>query len=480
MARMRRADDAGPAARAAPTGSGGLAGDAAPTGDAGLAGDAAPTGSGGLAEDAGLAEVLGLLAAAGVPADEVLSEIHLPGGPERMMQRLVEAGLLPSRDESLAGLLAMWKPLLRRDCDPWRAELAGVEFLGVVRDAAASDEEVPELLADLIAQVGGYGGGAALAMLRVLAVVGPAPVRPAAAEAADRVAATGVPDRPWVRGLGAPDVGACFGYVDSAGGCEAVAVTFAYGRREHALAVLVDHECGGGIKDCWPTDRPDLVRADFQRAADRYGLSFHEYELVDARAILDRALRRRPCPATPDQAEDVRDHLDLLRSRVALLPAGGSPPDAAARGVVAVHRVKVTLRGTKPPVWRRLEVPSGLPLRRLHRCVRAVFGGEDRQAWLFRTPAGAYGVADRARGHRSAQSTTLAEVAPHVRDVISYEYGDREHRIVVEDVVAAEPGTAYPRCLTGRGAGSAGVAGGFDADAANRALARLAAVLIPA
>jgi Plasmid pRiA4b ORF-3-like protein len=31
-----------------------------------------------------------------------------------------------------------------------------------------------------------------------------------------------------------------------------------------------------------------------------------------------------------------------------------------------VHRVKVSLYGAKPPVWRRLEIPSAMPLDRVH------------------------------------------------------------------------------------------------------------------
>ncbi len=58
----------------------------------------------------------------------------------------------------------------------------------------------------------------ALAMLRVLAELGPAQVGPSVSEAADRLVATGLADPPWVASLGAPEVGRCFGYADGIAG----------------------------------------------------------------------------------------------------------------------------------------------------------------------------------------------------------------------------------------------------------------------
>ncbi|MFI6086176.1 plasmid pRiA4b ORF-3 family protein [Streptomyces sp. NPDC051217] len=118
-----------------------------------------------------------------------------------------------------------------------------------------------------------------------------------------------------------------------------------------------------------------------------------------------------------------------------------------------VHKIKVTLSGSRPPIWRRLEMSSGTTLQQLHHLIQAAFGWEDCHMWAFETSQDRYGVADRELGIRSAASKRLDQVAPSVGDRLGYTYDfgdDWEHDILVEAVTDAEPGIAYPRCLTGR------------------------------
>ena len=42
-----------------------------------------------------------------------------------------------------------------------------------------------------------------------------------------------------------------------------------------------------------------------------------------------------------------------------------------------MHQLKVTIVGIKPPVWRRLVVPSRSTLAELHEVVQAAFGSWD-------------------------------------------------------------------------------------------------------
>lgn len=275
-----------------------------------------------------LVELRTQLASAGAPA-EVLRALDSADDAEEALRNLIEAGMLPSPEESLAGLLEEWTPLLKPGADTVSAELAGAEFLGMMRQAAPDPDEMPEILAGLIEQAESTAKPEALAMLRVLAVLGPSEIQLAAADAADRLVAAGLTDRPWVSELGMPHVGPSFGFVDEFGAQEGIAVTFTYGRKVHAFVVLIDHDLGGGVKDCFPTDRPDKIRTEYQKVAKRHGLHYRDYAPATARAILDRALAAPPCPVAPDQVDDVGDYLDLLRRRVALLPDGVTAPSPA-------------------------------------------------------------------------------------------------------------------------------------------------------
>jgi hypothetical protein len=437
---------------------------------------------GGLAPGGGhasdeMAELCEMLTEMGVP-DELVGALASSGDPRDVFQELVQAGVLPSQEESLTELLSQWRPLLRPGCSALEAELCGVEFLGVMRDAAQDEDATIEIAVNMLSQAEQRGGAEALAMARVLAVVGPARVRDVAAAAADRLVTGRLKDRPWVAELGVPDVGSGFGYTDEFGAQEAVAVTFSYGRKPHAVVVLIDHDLGGGVKDCWLTDQPDRIRSEYRKAAKRFGLDFREYEPAEIRATLDRALSKEPCPVAPDQIVSVRDYLDLVRLRVALLPklgAASDPRGAAVRGGAiaparkmadsrTIHRLKVTLRGAKPPIWRRLEVPSGITLQQLHEHIQAAFDWLGSHLWVFETPAGDYGIPDPDLGHRSAASRRLNDVAVRAGDRLryTYDFGDNwEHDVLVEDVLIAEPGVAYPRCTGGRRAGPPEDCGGI-------------------
>jgi len=182
--------------------------------------------------------------------------------------------------------------------------------------------------------------------------------------------------------------------------------------------------------------------------------------------------------------------------RVALQKLPRLPKKAAT----TVHRVKVSLYGAKPPVWRRLEIPSAMPLDLVHEVMQAAFDWEGYHLHAFETVCGEFGAPDDDDDWSERQdeaTAALAQVAAveRAKVVYSYDFGDDwRHDIVVEKIIPAEPGVAYPRCTGGRRAAPPEDCGGiwafnedqdgqddaFDADEVTARLAGLAEVLVPA
>jgi Plasmid pRiA4b ORF-3-like protein len=128
------------------------------------------------------------------------------------------------------------------------------------------------------------------------------------------------------------------------------------------------------------------------------------------------------------------------------------PKDAAT----TVHRVKVSLYGAKPPVWRRLEIPSAMPLSLVHAVLQVAFAWHGYHLHAFETVCGEFGSPDQDDDWAERQdeaTATLAQVAgtERAKVVYSYDFGDDwRHDIIVEKIVPAEQGVAYPRCTAGR------------------------------
>jgi hypothetical protein len=60
-------------------------------------------------------------------------------------------------------------------------------------------------------------------------------------------------------------------------------------------------------------------------------------------------------------------------------------PELPKDAVTTVHRVKVSLYGTKPPVWRRLENPSAMPLNLVHAALQIAFDWHGYLLHVFET-----------------------------------------------------------------------------------------------
>lgn len=122
----------------------------------------------------------------------------------------------------------------------------------------------------------------------------------------------------------------------------------------------------------------------------------------------------------------------------------------------SVHRLKVTLLGLRPPVWRRIELPSDFTLGQVHDVIQIAMGWQESHLHQFFVGNAIYTDPSTLDGwdgnDLDEEDARLEEIAPRARSRFRYEYdfGDSwEHEILVEAVAPAEPGTHYPRCIGG-------------------------------
>lgn len=170
-------------------------------------------------------------------------------------------------------------------------------------------------------------------------------------------------------------------------------------------------------------------------------------------------------------------------------------PKLSKSAATTVHRVKVTLYGSKPPVWRRLEIPSAMTLDALHEVLQTAFEWYDYHLHEFETVCGGFGNLERGDGteYGDEAGVAIAQVAAAEKSkaVYVYDFGDDwRHDIMIEKIMPAEPGIAYPRCTAGRGNAPEEDSGGiweqddsgepFDPAELTASLADMAEVIIQA
>jgi hypothetical protein len=126
-----------------------------------------------------------------------------------------------------------------------------------------------------------------------------------------------------------------------------------------------------------------------------------------------------------------------------------------AKSTNLIYQLKVSLRGSKPPIWRRLLVPGSITLHQLHQIIEIAMGWEGGHLHQFIIEDEYYGipssedwepVMDESRIH-------VNKIAPAEKSkfIYVYDFGDNwEHEILVEKILLPETGIKYPLCIKGK------------------------------
>ena len=133
---------------------------------------------------------------------------------------------------------------------------------------------------------------------------------------------------------------------------------------------------------------------------------------------------------------------------------GSGVKKTMGNGMGSRLQFKITLKGIRPPIWRRFLVPEGLSLSDLHDVIQEVMGWLDGHLHQFCYERKRYGVPDPDWDlDKILDDGTIAiqNLGLSVKDKILYEYdfGDGwEHELLLEKILPAEE-RGVPVCLKG-------------------------------
>ncbi len=130
-----------------------------------------------------------------------------------------------------------------------------------------------------------------------------------------------------------------------------------------------------------------------------------------------------------------------------------------SKGKATVYRFKITLKDTRPPIWRRIETKD-VTLEKLHELTQTAMGWTNSHLHQFEIGDTRY-TDPRFMEHAWDDFGAISYAGVRVSDLVSqhgtklridyeYDFGDGwQHSIVLEKVTDAEPGVRYPRCIDG-------------------------------
>ena len=126
------------------------------------------------------------------------------------------------------------------------------------------------------------------------------------------------------------------------------------------------------------------------------------------------------------------------------------------------NQLRIALRRTKPPIWRRVLVPPSMYLDTLHHLIQVVMGWEDRHLHMFRKGDRRYSMPGpwdndwRSRqrpGISTRGNTGSASSWSAKKDWMTYMYdfGDSwEHKVTLQKILPYDRTVRLPACTGGR------------------------------
>lgn len=129
-----------------------------------------------------------------------------------------------------------------------------------------------------------------------------------------------------------------------------------------------------------------------------------------------------------------------------------------------VYQLKITLKGSEPQIWRRIQVPETYTFWDLHVAIQDAIGWEDSHLHEFEMPHPSTGEKVRIGIPDEEAGFFRQETIPEQKQKISnwfsmenrvagytYDFGDNwEHKIQQEKILPIDKKIEYPVCIAGK------------------------------
>jgi hypothetical protein len=161
---------------------------------------------------------------------------------------------------------------------------------------------------------------------------------------------------------------------------------------------------------------------------------------------MDKLIAAHP-EITPSDVAEVTMELAGTMFFGAEKPRGTKRRKAKKDDSSGQYQIKITLRGSKPPIWRRVVIPGESTLGRLHDVIQRSMGWDDGHLHMFEidgerfTCSGQYGF-DPESGELDESDYRLCDVLNRekVKFRYDYDFGDSwQHVLRVEKIIPAPP-----------------------------------------
>lgn len=120
-----------------------------------------------------------------------------------------------------------------------------------------------------------------------------------------------------------------------------------------------------------------------------------------------------------------------------------------------IYQLKISLKDSKPPIWRRVLVAGNTPLNQFHQILQIVMGWRGGHLHQFVIAGQTFAVPHEEDWEPVAdeRKVTLSQCIPGEKFKFRYEYDfgdDWQHVILVEKILPLNPDEQYPMCIKGK------------------------------